>query len=563
MVLTRNDLQYQLNGDVEYHNPAEPSTTSCPLLPGQPVNVLEVPIQIGGEDQRSRNGSTSSGSPATCTMNPDDKYINPRPVPVPKPSCFTTSQTSLQKMTVQSSSPRSGRSPWSSKSRTSSQCSRSSPTLSSLLSYARKASIGRVSRSLSPKRGSMPRVALRRSRTPSSAGAESEPHRGRRRRVHVDRKIQIGEPVLISRTDEARRCIPLREAQSESPSSISSFPQSPVEERESEPSLTAEPRISRKGVCLSQNSRSRSDLRETSSLRNSVRFEEVDVGSDIQGSQRESKDFGIEHMFCPTLLEAPSECQPQAAQHASFKYPTDLPGVVTAEDVSNTKIPETGSNTALSQNATTSDIHNSDMLKPPAPPKHAERPQLLRSHFSAWSATTVVPSPTSPDTVDDHTSPSLTSATDTSSDPLSPYRLSFHFDTATGPELDGLTNTRTEYQTSILSQPTNHFADVDDNHSINGLHASTFGPTPYLDTSPRTSFQGYSLPAHEHASALTLRKLPTPGAFSAPLPEPTIDSQDHNASLVQSWNDGSAHRLTATEELLEDLAYLGGMIVTD
>jgi len=553
--LTDNNLQYQLNGDVEYHNPAEPSTTSCPLLPGQPVNVLEVPIQLGGEDQRSRNGSTSSGTPATCTMNPDDKYLNPRPPPVPKLSCFTALQSSLHELTAPSASPGSGRSPWSSKSRTYSPCSRSSPTLKSSLSCARMTSTGRMSRSLSPKRSSMPRVALCRGRPPLSAGADSEWDRGRRHGIHVERKIDLEEPVRISRTDEARRCSPLRVTQSESHSRISPFSPYPVEERDSEPSLTAERPISRQDICVSQITWSRSNLGETSSLRHSVRFEEADVGSDIYGFQRESKDLGIENTICPTLLEAPFECQIQAAQHVSLEYPTDLPRVWTSEDASNNHNPDTASNAALTQNATTPNLNNFHTLEPPIFPPNGAPPQLLRNHFSAWNTTTVAPSPTSPDIIDDHTSPSLTSATDTSSDPLSPYRLSFHFDTPSSPELDGTTNTTPhEYRTSTYSHPTSRPVDVADNHP-------TFDPLPNLDHNAPT-FQAYSLPALHHASDLTLRKLPTPrGAFSPAPPRPAPDSHDRSPGLVQSWNDGSAHRLTAKEELLDDLAYLGDMIV--
>lgn len=469
-------------------------------------------------------------------MNPDDKYLNPRPAPVPKLSCFTTSPSSLHNPSDRSCSPRFGRSPWSSKSRTESSCSRYSPTLATLLSYARKTSRARVSRSLSPKRGSMPRAALRRFRAPLSAGAASETDRGRRTSVRVDRKVQIGEPVLISRTDKARRCIPLREAQPESPSRLSSFSVSPVEERVSEQYHTAEPRISRRDICVSQDTYSCSKSRETSSLRNSVRFEELAVGSDDHRSRGEANDFDIDNTICPALLEAPSERLSQATHCTSFEYPTNLPRVATVEDV-----PGIQASTAMQKSATFPNMNISDKLKPPNLLKNAERPQLLRSHFSAWSNNTMALSPTSPDAVDDHTSP---------------YRLSFHFDSPTSPDLDGLFNTKPGYQTSPPMHPTSHSAAVNDNHSPNGLHISMDEPTPYPHPNTR-NFQSYRLPAHDHASNLTLRKTPTPAA----VPEPSVDSHDRSIGLVQSWNDGSAYRLTATEELLEDLAYLGGMIV--
>ena len=71
-------------------------------------------------------------------------------------------------------------------------------------------------------------------------------------------------------------------------------------------------------------------------------------------------------------------------------------------------------------------------------------------------------------------------------------------------------------------------------------------------------FQGYSLV--DHASVLTIRKLPsiplkkTDGA--APFPR-----QSSKQDLVHSWNDGSEHRMSALGELVDDLGYLGDVII--
>ncbi|MCJ1308486.1 hypothetical protein MMC25_002139 [Agyrium rufum] len=70
---------YQLDGETEYYDPFQPSTTACPFLPGQPVNVLEVPIQF-------QSRSTSDGRPWTgseslqdvFTLNPKDKFLTPK-----------------------------------------------------------------------------------------------------------------------------------------------------------------------------------------------------------------------------------------------------------------------------------------------------------------------------------------------------------------------------------------------------------------------------------------------------------------------------------------------------
>lgn len=82
---------YQLNNDVDYHNPAEPSTTSCPMLPGQVVNVLNVPVHFSSGHHKHRNATVSSTSSQLWTMNPQDKYLNPRPAPNPIPTRSNTS----------------------------------------------------------------------------------------------------------------------------------------------------------------------------------------------------------------------------------------------------------------------------------------------------------------------------------------------------------------------------------------------------------------------------------------------------------------------------------------
>ena len=67
----------------------------CPLLPGQPVNVLNVPIILPDSRAHSRSASGSSQtSEHLRTMNPEDKFMNPRkppPQPQPQPVRLQTS----------------------------------------------------------------------------------------------------------------------------------------------------------------------------------------------------------------------------------------------------------------------------------------------------------------------------------------------------------------------------------------------------------------------------------------------------------------------------------------
>ena len=73
-------MKYRLNDDTDYHDPARPFTTYCPFLPGQPINILDVPIQSSQSNGSNDGVPASSDSSAVFTMNPEDKFLTPRPV---------------------------------------------------------------------------------------------------------------------------------------------------------------------------------------------------------------------------------------------------------------------------------------------------------------------------------------------------------------------------------------------------------------------------------------------------------------------------------------------------
>ncbi|KAF5663674.1 hypothetical protein FHETE_7379 [Fusarium heterosporum] len=72
-------FQYELDGSVETHDPALPSTTACPYLPGQTINTLTVPVE---QALRQRSASLNSMRASDLkTMNPESKYTTPQPAP--------------------------------------------------------------------------------------------------------------------------------------------------------------------------------------------------------------------------------------------------------------------------------------------------------------------------------------------------------------------------------------------------------------------------------------------------------------------------------------------------
>lgn len=73
-----------------------------------------------------------------------------------------------------------------------------------------------------------------------------------------------------------------------------------------------------------------------------------------------------------------------------------------------------------------------------------------------------------------------------------------------------------------------------------------------------SGFQGYSLPERELGSSLTLRKPET--ATVSHNSDRSLRRQNSKQDLVQSWNDGSEHHMSALAELIGDLGYLGELI---
>lgn len=66
--LRSNLLQYMIDDKVEYCDPNEPYTTNCPLLPGQPVNILDIPQDL--DDSYDLIGHFA--------MSPADRFVSPK-----------------------------------------------------------------------------------------------------------------------------------------------------------------------------------------------------------------------------------------------------------------------------------------------------------------------------------------------------------------------------------------------------------------------------------------------------------------------------------------------------
>lgn len=80
-------IQYEVDGSTEMHDPAMPSTTACPYLPGQTINAMVVPVEHA---LRGRSASLNSLHPSNFkTMDPKSKFITPRPAPAAPSETFS------------------------------------------------------------------------------------------------------------------------------------------------------------------------------------------------------------------------------------------------------------------------------------------------------------------------------------------------------------------------------------------------------------------------------------------------------------------------------------------
>ncbi|KAE8448418.1 hypothetical protein EG329_009483 [Mollisiaceae sp. DMI_Dod_QoI] len=108
---------YELDDSTEHYDATIPFTTSCPYLPGQPVNLLYVPVEV--QPLRYRSASMSSMANGDIkTMNPADKFMTPRqPPPTPYlPRLNTATSVLTKKRSARSLSPKAEKSPWSPRS---------------------------------------------------------------------------------------------------------------------------------------------------------------------------------------------------------------------------------------------------------------------------------------------------------------------------------------------------------------------------------------------------------------------------------------------------------------
>lgn len=156
-------------------------------------------------------------------------------------------------------------------------------------------------------------------------------------------------------------------------------------------------------------------------------------------------------------------------------------------------------------------------------------------------------------------SPDLVAST-VQTGPISPCHLSQPISPLKSDFGESLLGSRDNYKSEVLPKNTNNDLEEFQLQLQTPLVVSSIALCSTHHCSS-LGFAGYSLSDEEHSSVLTLRNLPGT-ASKSPSGDPPFSQQD-SKDIVHSWNDGSEHRInmTALEELVEDLGYLGEMII--
>ncbi|KIW43831.1 uncharacterized protein PV06_04893 [Exophiala oligosperma] len=552
---------YKLDDDIEFHNSAEHSTTACPLLPGQLVNVLNVPLAMSSS--RPRNDSVSSTSSEFRTMDPSDKFMNPRPVPA-KPSLprLKTSPTFPQQSWSSSSSPisadyRRGR---SASSRGSSQPG--SATTLRMAKSSKKPSLEMLNRSLS--RGSNRSAgfmgAIRALKSPRIPSPDTAFDRGR---------PEYSPATLMSRgssqrgttprtpTNETKQPLEIEELSSAGPSRELAL--------RKDVDIWVEGSATVAIPSFSQHRRQRSLTREPSSLRNPW----------SRGSTPERNP--IEQANTPyrpleTLREVASPAttpgQPLTAVKVAGHQPVDdsqapldlekrLP---TLPNTPSSVYPPSSADDSPSQQHQGIDLQNLNSRFSSTTIETGSHVDSYinneRSHFSDWTISTTRISPRS-----EYASSLL------DFEPMSPP-LESELDYGDCQSIEVIEPARNphEYKTSTHTESAQ--AGMPTALSISTLSsvASSATPSSHVDLdSARDAdfswgkFQHYSLPTEDGASGVTVKSAVTTEQVA-----PLVVGEHNRPNEFQSQGavlgGSSLPHSTGMQELLDELSYLSGMI---
>ncbi|KAL8901987.1 MAG: hypothetical protein Q9207_004930 [Kuettlingeria erythrocarpa] len=528
---------YRLDGEIEEHDPAEPTTTACPLLPGQQVNVLDIPVQRRHEGDQGPYAQTLLDS-MVFTLDPNAKYDPPKPSinrDIPReydkyrPTATVTSLAAAEDR--QQSSP--------------ARCSTAS--LKSLQPLKRMRPATSQGPCIGFPKASSLMAVFHKMRGTRSMPSTSKSHEKGRPRAATPRWETEGSNVRVHRTSftetKASRVRaplntpewPVAAPQNEpvTPWTASSSRAPPAAERHSldptsHQSLEQDPQTTSPSRFSEDSFNSSLDSHEVQSLRTIRRSGSASRDRHLHQSSSRPESRNASTSTAAVVAKIDHRDAQEHASPQKLRVEEDcLDAVRRASSPLVLPIQSNAQSKEALPLGTAAAVNSNGLRRATRPPSllHDDR-KTLETFYAASSSC---------------------------GGQLSPYYLSQpetpsvrDFEEAWGSE----SQTRAGSQDLSLQSPSRASQPLA-NHEGH-LPALELLQMPQL---PSPGFQGYSLPEQNRGSSLTLRK-----PASATLD--TVQPLSNNEQLVHSWNDGSGHpHLTSLDELIDDLGHLGQAIV--
>ncbi|KAL8670897.1 MAG: hypothetical protein Q9168_004587 [Polycauliona sp. 1 TL-2023] len=528
---------YRLNDEVEHHDPVQPSTTACPLLPGQEVNILEVPSETQG---RPRNIWETD----VFTLDPSAKYsprkpsVRPKPTPIPSGTPCADSASELpalerQKARVEPSVPPSTATLQPSDDET--------PKAGQALCIALPSSSTLKAKILK----------LRGSKSASEVdGKMAAPRRGPfksfwRRSTEDEERGQCHRQIPTTPINTQQEDTTKDSRRSSSRSPLAAARTTYVEPRAAD-SMSDQVLANRPSYITASQSTMRSNLHSASHMlyegvlhdtlrrRSSTRSK-----SSSPSAYRASLDdapFGENHLGAPAMASpaaAPVDVASLSQREESYEYNPPRPkDCIEAE--SRSTCADSPCVLPIQTNLQPAGLQEEETLRPRPVAgivRSARPPSLLHDNR--------------------HTLEPLRLASPIIDGQLSPHYLSLQETPSLLDDFDEALETASQSHNASYYTPLDSPQILPRNASRGEFESL---PMPQL---PGAGFQGYSLPEPQRTSTLTLQKLPSNNLSASHLRPSSSETQ----RFVESWDDGSGQRhLTALDELVYDLGHLGRII---
>ena len=519
-------MQYRLNSEIEYHDPEEPFTSSCPLLPGQPVNVLDVPVQ----PPRTYSGNNSSDSldSLVFTLDPRDKYLPPGVRRARTTSAIQQRKTLPKSPRMPLTKTRSDLLPVEDPPQTSNS-TRDGPTLRpqrSLISIFDKLRRTKSAGSSTPRATtSWHRKVL--SRAGSRAGLSAESSKKATPPEDIPTVPQVPAHILSgSKSNSANMSLPAAER----PVACA-----PISHAASLIYATERLILSPEPNGPSNDEVAESFLNQEAQMRNEI------LNTSLQGKfgAPSKPRYVVQHAPVPEAREEdhskPEDHYPEAPEVRVLPEGLIPSSVFHAAAAALRR--SVSRDQVLGIGETTSAFYNEEC----GSTEHSNPAPGLNYANSSYAT-------------DESFSPNFASKS-TQSGPMSPMQLS-------QPE----TPVMSDFGDDAVSwKRGSDSLDVDAAYMKPPSRAPPLPPpsqpptfsNPFRVQAPLNGFQGYSIPQNEQGSTYTIKK---PSSTTFDHPEHPLHRQTSSKNLVSYWNDGSEHRMTALEELVDDLGYLGAFI---